>query len=143
MTIGNHISKNSACSMLHIPIWAINSHEHRTNDFFACFSFSSRRVYCNQSKKMSFEQLILVFGKFLHHLWKSCKEENRWKSSILYENLTPQWLRGDVLFLYGRNNTTIACSHGVLPRKSVLKEKGQKIVGSAILPNWLQHESSS
>ena len=48
------------------------------------------------------------------------------------------------VFLHGPNsNKSIPCKYEVLPRKGLLKDRDQKIVGSAILVSWIQEEEGT
>lgn len=92
-------------------------------------------------ERLDIQNLLNVYGDFFHYLWNSFKDAKGWKGKIVYEKLTPPWLRGSVVFLYGTNNSlSIPCKYGELPRKGLLKDKNQKIVGSAILSTWMEKE---
>ena len=63
---------------------------------------------------------------------------------MVYELMTLTRLRGDVFFLHGSNNCkSIPCKYVVLRRKGLLKDRDQKIVGSAILISWIQEEENT
>ena len=82
-----------------------------------------------------------VYGEFFHNLWNQSKTKLGWKGKIIYEKLSPPWLKGEVLFLYGPNNcSSIPCKHGELPRKGMSKDRNQNVVRNAILAYWLQKE---
>ena len=92
-------------------------------------------------ERLRVNEVMSVYGDFFGQLWLLAKDKFGWKGPILYERLTPNWLRGDVVFLHGPNGSlSIPCTHRVLPRKGFLKDRGQKIVGSSILAYWLQQE---
>lgn len=55
-------------------------------------------------EKLNIDDLVRVYGEFFHHVWKICKKQNGWKGNIVYEKLTPTWLYGDVVFIYGTND---------------------------------------
>ena len=95
--------------------------------------------------QLSLNELSSIYGEFFNHIWNICKKKLAWKGHVTYKKLTPPWLVGNVVFLYGLNHSSsITFQQGTLPRKSDLKERGQKIIGSAILAAWVvqEHETS-
>ena len=66
--------------------------------------------------------------------WDQATEELGKKVKIVLEFLSPSWLGSDFLFLDGLNNCkSVPWKYGMLPRKGLLKDRDQKIVGSSIL----------
>ena len=104
MTINNNVRENSACPVVHAPTWTRNNHEHRTNDVSRLLQLELNDDVLQSIQKMSVEQLIVLYGKFFHHLWKVCKEKSGWKGSILYEKFTPN---GFVVMLCFRMGETM------------------------------------
>jgi len=95
-------------------------------------------------ESLSTPVLVSIYGDFFNYIWNISKKDRGWKGRIVYEKLTPPWLRGHVVFLHGPNsNHSIPFQYGVLPRKGSLKDRSQKIIGSAILALWLEKEPTT
>ena len=85
-------------------------------------------------ERISMDDLVSVYGACFTPLVGVCKKAYGWKGNIVYENLKPDWLRGDVAFLYGPNRaSSIPCKYGVLPRKGVFKDRDQKLLVPPLL----------
>ncbi len=87
------------CPSRHAPEWTEPEFERRNNDLRSLLQLELNDSVLQAISRMSVDGLITVYGKFFHHVWKICKEENGWKGNIVYEKLTPQWLHGDIVVL--------------------------------------------
>ena len=110
---------------INAPEWTKSGYERPNNDVRSLLQLELNDDVLQAVEKMRVEDIMNVYGKFFYHVWKVCKKENGWKGNIVYEKLTPQWLRGKDLFLYSQNGSlSITFFHGFLPRKGILKDRG-------------------
>lgn len=66
------------------------------------------------------------------------QEKAEWKRQVIYKKIRPPWLKGNIVFVYGVNqSSSIIFQEGTLLRKSDLKSCGKKILGSNILAEWM------
>ena len=94
--------------------------------------------------KLPLPALVRTYGEFFRFLWERDKSDLNWKGKMMYEKLYPPWIRQNVVFLRGADNSiSIPCRYGSLPRKCILKDKDQKSVGAAILCTWLEREQET
>ncbi len=63
VTISNDVCENSTCPVLNAPAWTRTNHPHRSNDFSPLLQIELNDDILQSIKKMSVEQLILVYGK--------------------------------------------------------------------------------
>lgn len=90
-------------------------------------------------QELTFPQFLSIYGDFFYNLWDRTKEELGRKVKIVYEFLNPPRLRCDVVFLDSPNNCkSVPTKKGILPRKVLLKDRDQKIVGCSIPVAWIQ-----
>ncbi len=96
----------SPCPSMRAPEWINVDYEHCTHNVFRLLQLELNDIILHATEKMNLEQFVSVYGDFFHHAWGggACKQDNGWKGNIVYERLMPQWLRGDVVFLYGHNS---------------------------------------
>jgi len=129
-------------TQIDVPVWISNPREEENPSGLRNITINNNLLVAIE--RLSISELISIYGEFFHYLWNICKTARGWRSGIVYGKLTPPWLRGDVVFLHGPNQSnSIPFIHGELPRKGLLKDKSQKIVGSAILALWLEKETST
>lgn len=92
-------------------------------------------------EELKFPELLSIYADFSHNLWDRTSEKLGWKVKIVYEYLNLPLLHGDITLLYDSNNyKSVPCKYGTLPRKRLLKDRDQKIVGSSVLVRWIQEE---
>ena len=79
---------------------------------------------------ISLNDLSSMYGYFSMLAWSLYKKQLSWKGQVMYKKMTPPWLLGNIVFLHDPNQSSpISFQHKHLPRKSDLREKGQKIIG--------------
>jgi len=111
-------------------------------------SLSDSYRYCNNSTMealsvLDARELANIYGEFFNILYDIGYSMRMVTGRMTYNVLTPPWLRTNVVFIYGpTKNISIPYNGRVLPRKNVLRERGRKQLGCAILSTWLQRETS-
>jgi len=90
--------------------------------------------------------LAKVYAKFFHALWDHAYKVLESNASLAfplarklqYIKLTPPWLRDEVTFVRGRSSGRgFPFTMRQLPTKNIIRERGNKQIGSAILTCWL------
>lgn len=102
---------------------------------------------------LSVNALSKVYSTFFQALWKhACrvlKSDARYSNfnigRIQYIKMTPLWLRNEVTFIRGHSSgSSFPFTLRQLPLKNIIRERGNKKIGSAILTSWLmRHEPGS
>ena len=143
--LGNPLPRTPYPSRIILPRWLSED----TNEVSTADASLFEYIRLNDSifdalDKLSLPSLIQTYGEFFNFLWERAKSVRKWKGKIVYQKLSPPWIRQNVVFLRGPNNSiSIPCRYGALPRKGLLKDKDQKSVATATLATWLEREQET
>ncbi len=86
VTITNDVCENSKCLILNAPARTRKNHPDRNNDVLRLLQIDLNDELLQSIEKMSVDQLVLVYCKFLYHLWKVCKEKTDGKVPLFMRN---------------------------------------------------------
>jgi len=93
--------------------------------------------------RIGVKKLANVYSQLFTALWDLGRRNKRVSGRITYADMTPPWLRGNVIFIHGENrNASIPFTLKVLPTKNQIKEKNYKFIGKAILDTILRKEDT-